>query len=707
MEKQLLFLLDFDLRIDNDNLNEAAAAFFVEPKASLPLTPTTPTFRSAQHPQHAGALESASASASAAATTSNAPEHAVARAVASTNPTNNLPAHYNHYQEQQKTASKVYPPTLGLSGSNSHRVQPVAPISDAASIAVAKEMEDTRNAAAAYQQSHGRTHSVSSMDMTTGGADMSAHAALSASHKLPSQTMRLPSQAKRQHSHESASSSSSGSLPKAGVSSSHVRDGDSGPAADMNDPKYSSNSGSNSRSSVDPLQQLSASEKLSLRPSPKKRAVSRGHHSNIPHPSPVYYCQFSGYQASSAAPSSSSSSMCSLAPLELVSYSSMRYQQQRYDPFASRGPASGSGRHHPRMAASIPSLRAPTSTSSSTSTSPYGSGQCEAAIPYFASTKGSGGGCSLGASTRKDKRTLRHQCTLPDISSRCEEYTLATAAATVSSRIPSTASTPLPAPPPVRLVSSTYEMESSPVATLVYNQSPALAHPTFGSSAGTAANNRRQGIGIASVRTKTSSARIGSSSSTHHPPVMALSSLSVNSQRSQMACEPANALLPESTSNSGSIVPFPALDDCGDDGDSGVLPSWRSHAHSDEDSQSGASSSAGGGWQLKSKILHPLSNWFRSSKQTNSSGNLSHHRRRPSNPAQSPSLCARDEASASLLSRTCNPRRFHQGKDVASARRAPFSKAPDSAMVCSSSPMYLGQQFHATPAAKPGSAAGC
>ncbi|KAI8323302.1 hypothetical protein GQ54DRAFT_316741 [Martensiomyces pterosporus] len=163
MEKQLLFLLDFDLRIDNDDLNEAAAAFITEPKPSLPLTPTTPTIRTPQHP-HTGVLEPASASTdvpaiSVSISDADAPAHST---------TTSHHKHSSHYHQQPAASSKVYPPTLGLNGgSYHHHLQPTAPASDASSLAVAKEMEDTRSVAAVYQQTHGRTQSVASIDMVS------------------------------------------------------------------------------------------------------------------------------------------------------------------------------------------------------------------------------------------------------------------------------------------------------------------------------------------------------------------------------------------------------------------------------------------------------------------------------------------------------------------------------------------------------------
>ncbi|KAJ2459098.1 PHO85 cyclin-1, partial [Coemansia sp. RSA 2337] len=111
MEKQLLFLLDFDLRIDNDDLNDAASSFFVaEAKPSMPLTPTTPPFGVVQ--LQAGGHDSAAAA--------NMERHAEERASMVSVPMASMEARplprklHDGYTHPEST--KTYPATLGLGG---------------------------------------------------------------------------------------------------------------------------------------------------------------------------------------------------------------------------------------------------------------------------------------------------------------------------------------------------------------------------------------------------------------------------------------------------------------------------------------------------------------------------------------------------------------------------------------------------------------
>ncbi|KAJ2111988.1 PHO85 cyclin-1, partial [Coemansia sp. RSA 922] len=111
MEKQLLFLLDFDLRIDNDDLNDAASSFFVaEAKPSMPLTPTTPPFGVVQ--LQAGGHDSAAAA--------NMERHVEERASMVSVPMASMEARplprklHDGYAHTEST--KTYPATLGLGG---------------------------------------------------------------------------------------------------------------------------------------------------------------------------------------------------------------------------------------------------------------------------------------------------------------------------------------------------------------------------------------------------------------------------------------------------------------------------------------------------------------------------------------------------------------------------------------------------------------
>ncbi|KAJ2804146.1 PHO85 cyclin-1, partial [Coemansia helicoidea] len=251
MEKQLLFLLDFDLRIDNSDLNEAAATFFApEATPTGPLTPTTPPSTAQHQPYHA------------------------------------------HKAPHASEAARIYPSTLGLPRHNGTLDAAVVP-----------------SAADAHSSTPRRvTH------QTLGVRGSAACAA------------QVPDSARRQ--------TSCCSLQKA--------------------------------PSHNPLRAIPVDDKLGPRPSPKKRAVSRGHLSNIPHPSPVYHCSSASTHSaaatlaaavapSSAAPTATSAqSSCFLQPLELVSdkYASSRFLQQRYDPGAApHGHAAG---ERPRVSVSIP-----------------------------------------------------------------------------------------------------------------------------------------------------------------------------------------------------------------------------------------------------------------------------------------------------------------------------------------------------------------
>ncbi|KAJ2122229.1 PHO85 cyclin-1 [Coemansia sp. RSA 921] len=116
MEKQLLFLLDFDLRIDNSDLNEASSVFAAsELNTDVPLTPTTPPTTAAQAEAVQPICDDA-----------HVPRQKVVDS-------------YTGY-----TPHKMYPPTLGLGG--------------------APESLNVREPAAVTCEPRGRTQSATSMD---------------------------------------------------------------------------------------------------------------------------------------------------------------------------------------------------------------------------------------------------------------------------------------------------------------------------------------------------------------------------------------------------------------------------------------------------------------------------------------------------------------------------------------------------------------
>ncbi|KAJ2708308.1 PHO85 cyclin-1 [Coemansia spiralis] len=467
MEKQLLFLLDFDLRIDNADLNEAASAFFApEPTPAGPLTPTTPP-TTAQHSQY-----------------------------------------HTHKGHHASEAARIYPPNLGLPRHNGG--PPDADVAAATAASAADAHSSTARRA---------TH----QPLSTCG---------SATTAVPGAPQ--PDTGRRQ------------------VSCGHH----DGPRC---------RSAVHKTVSSNPLRAIPADEMLGPRPSPKKRAVSRGHHSNVPHPSPVYHCHSTSAQsaasslAAAMAPSSSlttatAQSACFLQPLEDAGgkYSLSRFQQQRYDPRAVSG--TGAAGERPRASVSIPSLRGVGARPVAAGCSPAG-------------TKASS---NTGARPPKSRHILRHQSTLPDF------HHLDTAALggrdwLSSSRAASTylhPALPLP-PPPAHLAGATDHLEYSPVNTLVYEQSPAAA--TVGRSDGA----RRMGR---------QSSRL-------------LDGNEYDVDRTLSYAQDGSASVYGAAAPP--LVLQPPQDPC--DG----------HAY-----QSGPhfSKSSGSGWQLKTKILHPLSTWFRSSR---------------------------------------------------------------------------------------------
>ncbi|KAJ2343713.1 hypothetical protein GGF43_005633, partial [Coemansia sp. RSA 2618] len=338
-------------------------------------------------------------------------------------------------------------------------------------------------------------------------------------------------------------------------------------------------------------------DKAALHPSPKKRAVSRGHHSNVPHPSPVYHALQSAATTVQVPSATTGSAPCFMQPLEAASvkYASSRYQQQRYDPKAAHAT-----RAMPRASASIPSLR---------------SGDA---------------GSSAGSSRVKARHILRHQSTLPDMGRALLSepgYAQPQSDDSAHSLLPMTSASALPQslssmmrahldaaalptlPPPARLASGSYRSDYSPGNTLVYEQSPAAMSRTRASSR--QPSESRHGLPFAvSSRQDTLPFTVSSRESRLDTlPVSALSALSVDSRTLQAAAEQLG---------------------CDYDADRTL-----SYAHADARSRhaahDSANASSSGGWQLKSKILHPLSSWFRSSRHHSSS-----HSSPPSSLASAP-----------------------------------------------------------------------
>ncbi|KAJ1907893.1 PHO85 cyclin-1 [Coemansia sp. IMI 209127] len=357
--------------------------------------------------------------------------------------------------------------------------------------------------------------------------------------------------------------------------------------------------------SAGPLNQLSAEDQFHLRPSPKKRAVSRGHHSNIPHPSPIYHRgPGSGIASSSAtaAPSAAtSSSAYFLQPLEQTqsSYARSRYQQQRYDPGASRN--AGSKTTAPRMAISIPSLRKFTRTDS----------------PELSLAAN---GPILTRKSQKGRHILRHQSTAPDIGkisnmvSGASSIPFSASLAQYSKDIRGSqphckllANDPdLPVRPlPARLASvgSSAMDDASPVHTLVYEESPAVS---LGMAASEGYSQCLVGQAHLSSHAQGESGDSNERTLTA-PPVAALSGLSFGAH---MHPPGSNSLCQRH--EDGSCTP-PGIHGKLMVDENGALCN---SAHGGGDASN--SSGSGGGWQLKTKILHPLSAWFRLSRHQHS-----------------------------------------------------------------------------------------
>ncbi|KAJ1665170.1 PHO85 cyclin-1 [Coemansia sp. RSA 1646] len=620
MEKQLLFLLDFDLRIDNEDLNEAASAFYPSnSKHAAPLTPTTPPF-SASHSHPAGteaAVADSSVSAQNKADNANTTNPAI---VAYESLPQCQPSQKGIYPHVYPEPARFYPPTLGLGNhadSANHHIhkqsqkkpllghcpdrrmshQPLPSAVDSSSMTNVSDLPNgskhyntaAHGESAGYPYTikpHGRRHCTDNTKPQ-----------FSFDPKAVSQSLGY-----KQMSSSASTSSCEPTQQQTGLCSHGVY----------------AQPGMAPLSSAGPLLQLSADEQLHLRPSPKKRAVSRGHYGNIPHPSPIYHhCPGSGAPSSSAtaAPSTAtSSSAYFLQPLEQAqsSYARSRYQQQRYDPGASRLASSRSAA--PRMAMSIPSLRKYIHSDS----------------PELAQT---GIGSISTRRAQKERHILRHQSTAPDIgkvdsmisgpssipfSSSHVQYSRDRSVSSTHTsqphhKLPANESN-LPLRPPLARLASfgSCAMDTSPVHTLVYKESPAV-------SLGLASSNSYSQC-LAGQAQLSSRVQEDLGDSNEHtltaPPVTALSELSFDTHMhtsgdciSQQCHDDGSYLLPGVHGNSTASR-----------GDStcGGATHTRCGDSSNGDGEASNSSGSSSGWQLKTKILHPISTWFRLSRHQHS-----------------------------------------------------------------------------------------
>ncbi|KAJ1801125.1 PHO85 cyclin-1 [Coemansia sp. RSA 2399] len=603
MEKQLLFLLDFDLRIDNEDLNEAASAFHSSnSKHAAPLTPTTPPFSaSLSHP----------ASADAANATSSVSARSKVDSADSAAPSNeprvqHQPHQKGMYPHVYPETARIYPPTLGLgnhadcanhSHSQHQQKSQIAPCTDRrmSHQPLPSELDPSSMVSASELPNDPRQHNPATRHdkasrLYTAKPRDRRHHTDTAKPQLSFDPNAAPRASNYNQQHGTVSASSCEPLQY------HI-----GPYHQS----VGSQIGLAHTPSAGPLNQLSAEDQFHLRPSPKKRAVSRGHHSNIPHPSPIYHRgPGSGIASSSAtaAPSAAtSSSAYFLQPLEQTqsSYARSRYQQQRYDPGASRN--AGSKTTAPRMAISIPSLRKFTRTDS----------------PELSLAAN---GPILTRKSQKGRHILRHQSTAPDIGkisnmvSGASSIPFSASLAQYSKDIRGSqphckllANDPdLPVRPlPARLASvgSSAMDDASPVHTLVYEESPAVS---LGMAASEGYSQCLVGQAHLSSHAQGESGDSNERTLTA-PPVAALSGLSFGAH---MHPPGSNSLCQRH--EDGSCTP-PGIHGKLMVDENGALCN---SAHGGGDASN--SSGSGGGWQLKTKILHPLSAWFRLSRHQHS-----------------------------------------------------------------------------------------
>ncbi|KAJ2794906.1 hypothetical protein H4R20_006068 [Coemansia guatemalensis] len=319
-----------------------------------------------------------------------------------------------------------------------------------------------------------------------------------------------------------------------------------------------------------------------------------------------------------------------LNPLEQASvkYASSRYQQQRYDPLASQGQQSGHA--VPRMSASIPSLRGAAASASTPAGLP-------AASVSPVGEEGSSSGCS--SRPRKSNYALRHQSTQPSMSKRSGSLPCSEMLRMPQSILPDAASrsdaSALPAPPPrARLASSSYNPESSPVNTLVYEPSPATVAATIGH--GTGLSERVRSYYQHASATRGEYDTLGA-------PALPMPFASTRKQQvseltgtSGMYEYDGDQTLTHAHEYASRHARHPAPPISGD--------AQYGQTHPKETSDSSSSSS---GWQLKTKLLYPLSTWFRSARHQSSN-------HRGGLPAAAAPASSHPLPAAATASYTCN-----------------------------------------------------
>ncbi|KAJ2081001.1 PHO85 cyclin-1 [Coemansia sp. RSA 988] len=535
MEKQLLFLLDFDLRIDNGNLNEAAAVFTGRAaEQDDPLTPTTPPVSVGLHSTHA--LEAASVLPAMSQIVSDN----MSKVSVSQKSSVDMCTHHNHHSITKAAhaveGARIYPPNLGLNGRGT------IPDSEA---------------------------EVQSTDITR---TVSKPAIPSIASTTPVHDLQVPDISKRQLSY----------TQQCRVPSD-----------------IGSTIGQKTPASL--LRQMPVDEKMDLHPSPKKRAVSRGYHGNVPHPSPVYPHHTSGVQSAATTVGMSSSVTAGsdrfLNPLEQASikYASSRYQQQRYDPLASQGQQPA--RAMPRMSASIPSLR---EVSASALTQANSLASCTSPIREENTSNG------RSSRPRKSNYALRHQSTLPSMGKRSGSLPCSEMLRMPQSILPATelgsGESALPAPPPrARLASSSYNPESSPVNTLVYEPSPATAAATIGHA---------PGHGVRSYYQQTSATR-GEFDTLAAP---TLPEPFASTRKQQVSKLPGTSGVYEYGGDQTLTHAYEYASRHAHH----QLPPINNDSQCTQPLSKEASDNTSSGWHLKTKLLYPLSTWFRSGRHQNS-----------------------------------------------------------------------------------------
>ncbi|KAJ2402301.1 hypothetical protein GGI23_000808, partial [Coemansia sp. RSA 2559] len=231
-------------------------------------------------------------------------------------------------------------------------------------------------------------------------------------------------------------------------------------------------------------------------------------------------------------------------------------------------------------------------------------------------------GPTLARKSQKGRHILRHQSTAPDIgkisnmisgaSSLPFSASLAQYSKDMRGSQPHCKLLPndldLPVRPlPARLASvgSSAMGDASPVHTLVYEESPAVS---LGMSASEGYSQCMVGQALLSSHAQGESSDSNERTLTA-PPVAALSGLSFGAH---MHPPDGNSLCQRH--EDGSCTP-PGNHSKSMVDENGVLCN---SVHGGGDASNSSGSGSGGGWQLKSKILHPLSAWFRLSRHQHS-----------------------------------------------------------------------------------------